>query len=83
MASLTIRNFDSVLKEKLRVRAARRGHSMEAEARDILKTALAKSLTKPPARTLAERIHARFLALGGLDLELPPREPIRSLPHFD
>lgn len=83
MASLTIRNVDSSLKEKLRVRAARRGHSMEAEARDILKTALSKRVIKSPGRSLAERIHARFAALGGVELELPPREPIRPLPHFD
>lgn len=83
MASLTIRNVDSSLKEKLRVRAARRGHSMEAEARDILKTALSKRVIKSPARRLAERIHARFAALGGVELELPPREPIRPPPHFD
>ena len=36
MASLTIRNLDSNLKEQLRQRAARHGRSMEAEARTIL-----------------------------------------------
>ena len=83
MASLTIRNLDSALKEKLRVRAARRGHSMESEARDILKTALAKNPPKSPVRSLATRIHARFAALGGVDLEIPPREPTRPPPQFD
>ena len=37
MATLTIRNVDAALKERLRVRAAQHGHSMEAEVRDILK----------------------------------------------
>jgi hypothetical protein len=32
---------------------------------------------------LYERIHARFAAIGGVDLELPPREPGREPPRFD
>jgi plasmid stability protein len=32
MSSITIRNLDPAFKERLRVRAAQRGHSMEAEA---------------------------------------------------
>ncbi len=40
MASITIRNLDSTTKESLRVRAAEHGHSMEAEARQIIQTAL-------------------------------------------
>lgn len=39
-ASITIRNLDPALKERLRVRAAQHGQSMEAEARVILQTAL-------------------------------------------
>jgi antitoxin FitA len=40
MATLTIRNIDDSIKESLRVRAATRGHSMEEEARLILKQAM-------------------------------------------
>jgi plasmid stability protein len=36
MSSITIRNLDPAVKERLRVRAAQQGHSMEAEARDII-----------------------------------------------
>lgn len=36
MATMTIRKLDESVKRKLRIRAARRGHSMEAEARAIL-----------------------------------------------
>ena len=43
MATLTIRNFDDALKERLRIRAAEHGHSMEAEARRILQLALGLS----------------------------------------
>ncbi|WP_414653816.1 FitA-like ribbon-helix-helix domain-containing protein, partial [Geminicoccus sp.] len=33
MASLTVRNLDPTVKERLRVRAARHGRSMEEEVR--------------------------------------------------
>jgi antitoxin FitA len=36
MATLAIRNLDAALKERLRIRAAQHGHSMEAEVREIL-----------------------------------------------
>jgi antitoxin FitA len=42
MATLTIRNLDQLVKERLRVRAAEHGLSMEAEARRILQTALGR-----------------------------------------
>jgi len=82
MATLTIRNIDTAVKERLRVRAAEHGHSMEAEARRILQTALTKDASRS-GRSLSQRIHARFAALGGVDLELPPREPAREPPAFD
>ena len=82
MATLTIRNIDTAVKERLRVRAAEHGHSMEAEARRILQTALAKDESRP-GRSLSQQINARFAALGGVDLELPPREPAREPPAFD
>ena len=82
MATLTIRNIDPAVKERLRVRAAEHGHSMEAEARRLLQLALAKENTMGPLN-LAKRIHARFAALGGVDLELPPREPGREPPTFE
>jgi plasmid stability protein len=83
MATLTIRNIDVAMKERLRVRAAEHGHSMEAEARRILQRALAKQEVPRRSMNLAERIHARFAALGGVDLDVPPREPGREPPSFD
>ncbi len=81
MATLTIRNLDDGVKERLRIRAAQHGISMEAEVRNILQANVA---TVPePGSNLYERIHARFAALGGVDLELPPRAPMRELPTFD
>lgn len=80
MASITIRNLDEPLKARLRVRAAMHGHSMEDEARDILRTAL--NLEPVPPRNLATAIRARFAPLGGMDLPALPREPVRDPPDF-
>lgn len=82
MSSITIRNLDPALKERLRIRAAERGHSMEAEARHILRSALSGA-GRPGGPNLYERVRARFAPLGGVDLELPPREPAREPPRFD
>ena len=82
-SSITIRNLDPAVKERLRVRAAKHGHSMEAEARRILQNTLNEP-ERPPGRNLYERIRARFEPLGGADdLELPPRLPDREPPRFD
>ena len=79
MASLTIRNLDEALKQRLRLRAAEQGRSMEEEARTILRSALA---APPPPRNLAAAIRARIVPLGGVDLELPARDPMREPPTF-
>ena len=63
MASLTIRNLDAPLKERLRLRAARNGHSMEREVRQILKTALNDEAA--PKVHLADAIRALFEPMGG------------------
>ena len=80
MSSLTVRNIDAPLKSKLRIRAARNGHSMEQEVRVILQTAL--NGNEPPEMHIADKIHRRFAALGGVELELPPREMGREPPDF-
>ena len=80
MSSITIRNLDPAVIERLRVRAAERGTSMEAEARRILRTNLEPE--RRPAGNLYERIRARFEPLGGADeLDLPPRVPDREPPR--
>ena len=77
MASITVRNLDEELKQRLRVRAAENGRSMEQEVREILKTALEKTPTGPTppmtGKELVESIRARFEPYGGVELELPPR----------
>jgi len=49
---------------------------MEDEARNILRTAL---FAEPASgQSLVDAIRARIEPLGGVDLELPAREPMRA-----
>jgi len=80
MAVMTIRNIDDEIKRRLRVRAAMHGKSMEDEARDILRSALSTEVPRP--RNLGQAIHARFAALGGVDLPELPREVVRRPVDF-
>ncbi len=77
MASITIRNLDDALKRRLRIRAAERGRSMEEEVREILRQTVGTS-----PKDLGRAIHARFAALGGVELELPERGPRREPPEL-
>ena len=54
---------------------------MEEEAREILKAALAGG--EGSGENLAQAIRRRFAPLGGVELDLPPREPIREPPKFE
>ena len=79
MASITIRNLDEQTKTRLRVRAAHRKRSMEEEARNILRTALAEDAATPV--NLAEAIRRRFRPLGGVELRPAARQPMREPPR--
>ena len=80
MASITIRNLDDDVKVRLRVRAAGRGHSMEEEARQILREAVER---EAGPTNLATAVRDRFAPLGGVELELPPREVMQEPPRFE
>lgn len=80
MATMTIRNIDDQLKARLRIQAATHGRSMEDEARDILRAAL--SVAPVRGKTLVEAIRDRIEPLGGIDLDLPEREPLREPPDL-
>jgi len=79
VAALSVRDLDDGVKERLRVRAAQNGRSMEAEIRDILTDAV-----KEPERerNWLTELHETFAALGGVDLDIPPRGPGRPPPDF-
>src|SRR4051812_29728927 len=69
MATLTVRDLDPRLKERLCARAARNDHSMRAELRHLLGEALARDEQQEPS--LVEAIRRRFEPLGGVELEPP------------
>jgi plasmid stability protein len=81
MTTLTIRNVEPALKERLRIRAARNGRSMEAELRHILSTTVGGESNREV--NLAEAIRRRFLPLGGVDLVPHPAVPIGKPPVVD
>ena len=82
MASITIRKLDDGLKRNLRVRAARNGRSMEEEARVILRAAFEVEHAAVE-RNLGTAIHELFKPFGGVELTIPPREPMPEPPRFD
>lgn len=68
MASLSVRRIDGDLYERLRIRAAQHGVSMEEEVRQILKRAVGA-----PER-LGD-LALEYFGENGVELTLPPREP--------
>lgn len=72
MATLTIRDLDDRVRDRLRVRAARNGRSMEAEVRAILAAEVQEEDGSAPTGGLGSRIHLRFAELD-IDLPLPER----------
>ena len=80
MANITIRNLDEDVKNRLRIRAAEHNRSMEEEVRIILRDAVHVKRTGP--RNLVEFTRDCFAPFGELELELPPRSPMREPPDF-
>jgi plasmid stability protein len=79
--TLTIRNVDVELRERLRVRAAGHGQSMEAELRAILRETLSHEKAGEP--NLGEIIRRRFAPFGGVKLKSHPPVAIGQPPRFD
>jgi antitoxin FitA len=74
MAQVVVRNLDDAVKRKLQRRAARHGHSMEEEIRDILRDAVMKE--RKPRKGLGTEIAELF---KGIELD----EPIQEFRGFD
>ncbi|WP_422527567.1 FitA-like ribbon-helix-helix domain-containing protein [Serratia fonticola] len=79
MATITVRDLDDEIKELLRISAAKNGHSMEEEARMILKQALMK---KPASSGLGTWMHQHFAEFGGVELDIPPRDEMPRIVTF-
>lgn len=69
MAAISIRNLDEHVKAALRVRAAERGHSMEAEVRAILTAAVTGE-----RRTRNALMDLYWASRDGVDIDLPARD---------
>jgi antitoxin FitA len=82
MPSILIRDLPQATKDALKLRSIQHKCSMEEEARQILNTALKRFVLPQPELSFGEKIHARFAALGGVDLNMPERSPMRPLPVF-
>jgi plasmid stability protein len=78
--TLTIRNVSSTAKERLRVRPALHGRSMEAELRAILSATLDGDTEH--SANLAEAIRRRFAPIGGVELDDHPMEFVGDPPDF-
>lgn len=72
MAAISVRDLDADVTGRLKVRAARHGRSMEAEVRAILTDAVTADDDERP--NLAQTIRERFGSLGGVELDIPPRQ---------
>lgn len=70
LAAISVRNLDDHVKERLRIRAARHGRSMESEIRAILIEAVREP---DDADGLFQAMLDRFGKIGGVELELPSR----------
>lgn len=73
MTAITIRKLPDGVKQRLRMRAAVNGRSMEAEARDILVEAL--SITSRTDLSWIEQLIEVGYEVGGADLEIPEDRP--------
>ena len=78
MESLVIRNLDDALKERLRVRAAQHGRSMEEEVRVLLRDALD---APGPHGNLADLATSLF-GKQGVELDPHPEVPVRPPPDL-
>ena len=79
MASLVIRNLEDGLKERLRIRAAQHGWSMEEEVRVLLRDALDGRAFQGNLADLAIEL---FGQNGGVELEPHPKVPVRPAPDL-
>jgi plasmid stability protein len=60
MATITIRNLPDEVRDRMRVEAAKKGHSMEEEARQYLAQGYRPRLSPEEARKRLDELNARF-----------------------
>jgi plasmid stability protein len=84
MPTLTVRNVKESTKQGLRLRAARKGVSVEQEVRSILDRAVGDDDERSRGgESLYEVIRRLVEPYGGFEIELPERSPAREPPTFE
>lgn len=76
MAAIVVRNLDEGVKQRLRVRAAQHGRSMEAEVRSILEESVREQ------ENFAAAIIETFSKYGGVELDIPARTEMQREVEF-
>lgn len=76
MSSIIVRGLDESVKRQLAAQAKEHGRSMEAEVRDILTRAASKPHIGRALLDAGRRI-------GGIDLEIPPRNDRARAVQFE
>lgn len=79
VARINVRDIEDSVKDRLRVRAARNGRSLEEEVRTILRSSV-RGMNGPE---FVEFMTREFGPENGVDIELPPRSSHRRIPTFD
>ena len=84
MSSLLIRNVDDALRAQLKARARMHHRSLEEEARETLRTAIARDASRQGSESLMQIATRLFGPARGLDADLPPRgtDIARTPPDF-
>ena len=72
-----VRLIGQLSTEKLKSAVDYLVYLQDAEARNV------SSDHEAPAQDLGTAIHELFKPFGGVELEIPPREPAREPPRFD
>ncbi len=83
MPSVLIRNVDDALHSRLKASAAAHRRSLEEEARELLRAAVARQ-EAPPRENLVSLARRLFGPEHGFDLDIPPRGSVleREPPDF-
>jgi antitoxin FitA len=83
LASLLIRNVDDALRAQLKVRARAHRRSVEEEARETLRMAVARDASTSASTNLMDIARGIFGPERGIELDLPPRSADASRPPPD
>ncbi len=83
MPSLLIRNIDQALRDQLKARARAHHRSLEQEARETLRAAIARDASQCGTESLMQIARRLFGPEHGVDLDLPPRSADVARPPID